>query len=348
MRDYLDELRSTVRSVVAGHLATDSFPDASLDLELWNSLRELDLIGLGASEQVGGADGDLIDSCTVLGELLSARVPYAEATVVAAPALSESGLELPQGTFTSASGEVEVVGGRLTGVVASVPFARDCDTLVLLSSGVNPSLLVISLSEVGVSIEDHQNLADEARDTVALVDVAVVAQASVTQEFVETWKLREALSRVVASAGVAAALVDQTASYALERSQFGRPLMKFQVIQHGLASMAADATAMQVAAISAATAVNDGDSNALVMVAAAKAESASLVRRVTTTAQQTHGAIGFTREYSLGALTTRLWAWREEYGNERYWAFKLAEAARGRDLWEFVTGIPVQPGNSTV
>ncbi len=57
-------------------------------------------------------------------------------------------------------------------------------------------------------------------------------------------------------------------------------------------------------------------------------------------AHQVHGAIGFTREYSLHHATRRIWAWREEFGNETYWAIRLGHmvAANGADaLWPFVT-----------
>jgi len=53
-------------------------------------------------------------------------------------------------------------------------------------------------------------------------------------------------------------------------------------------------------------------------------------------AHQTHGAIGFTAEHILHRYTNRLWAWRDEFGNEAQWAVRLGEhvAAHGADgLW---------------
>ena len=40
-------------------------------------------------------------------------------------------------------------------------------------------------------------------------------------------------------------------------------------------------------------------------------------------AHQVHGAMGFTYEHTLHHATRRLWAWREEFGNETYWAMRL-------------------------
>ena len=50
-------------------------------------------------------------------------------------------------------------------------------------------------------------------------------------------------------------------------------------------------------------------------------------------AHQVHGAMGFTYEHSLHHATRRLWAWREEFGNEAVWATRLGRmvaAARRR------------------
>jgi acyl-CoA dehydrogenase len=53
-------------------------------------------------------------------------------------------------------------------------------------------------------------------------------------------------------------------------------------------------------------------------------------------AHQVMGAIGFTREHHLHRYTRRLWAWRDDFGNESLWAVKLGRlvAAKGADgLW---------------
>ena len=53
-------------------------------------------------------------------------------------------------------------------------------------------------------------------------------------------------------------------------------------------------------------------------------------------AHQVLGAIGFTKEHTLHRFTQRLWAWRDDFGNESFWAVKLGNlvAAKGADaLW---------------
>ncbi len=37
--------------------------------------------------------------------------------------------------------------------------------------------------------------------------------------------------------------------------------------------------------------------------------------------------MGFTLEHRLRLVTTRKWAWREEFGNEAYWDGEIGSAA---------------------
>ena len=58
-------------------------------------------------------------------------------------------------------------------------------------------------------------------------------------------------------------------------------------------------------------------------------------------AHQVLGAIGFTKEHTLHRFTQRLWAWRDDFGNESFWAVKLGNrvAANGADaLWPMLAG----------
>jgi acyl-CoA dehydrogenase len=50
--------------------------------------------------------------------------------------------------------------------------------------------------------------------------------------------------------------------------------------------------------------------------------------------------MGFTEEHSLHYLTRRLWSWRDEFGDETYWAALLGRriaAAGGAGLWPLIT-----------
>ena len=69
--------------------------------------------------------------------------------------------------------------------------------------------------------------------------------------------------------------------------------------------------------------------------ASAKSRASEAAGIVCASAHQLHGAIGFTREYALHRYSRRLWAWREEYGNEVTWHQEIGLAALSdrRNLW---------------
>jgi hypothetical protein len=200
---------------------------------------------------------------------------------------------------------------------------------------------VISLSPAGglqimrpVTVEPGVSLAGEARDSVSAVERRVLP-------CVEPAFALLALSRVALMAGALRQVLDLSLSYAGEREQFGRPISGFQAIQHYLALMAAEVAAAGRAARAAAMAADGdlADERLLLEVAAAKARVGEAVGFVVETAHQIHGAMGYTHEHRLHHFTRRLWCWREEYGNERYWQTLLGErvAALGADnLWGFL------------
>jgi acyl-CoA dehydrogenase len=52
--------------------------------------------------------------------------------------------------------------------------------------------------------------------------------------------------------------------------------------------------------------------------------------------------MGYTQEHNLHHSTRRLWAWRDEFGNESYWQRRLGSevVAAGADaLWPRLAGV---------
>jgi acyl-CoA dehydrogenase len=143
-------------------------------------------------------------------------------------------------------------------------------------------------------------------------------------------------------AGAAHGVLDLTLRHVRERTQFGRPLVKFQAVQHQLSQLAANVVTVDMAADAAVLALLRNDSATELTVAAGKGEASSLARQIAAGGHQAHGAMGFTMEYRLGAFTKRLWSWREEFGNERHWhecVAGLVVSGHG-DVWAVLTNTP--------
>ena len=144
-------------------------------------------------------------------------------------------------------------------------------------------------------------------------------------------------------AGALERCLEQSLRYAADRHQFGRPIAKFQAVQHNLAVLAGEvaaATTSADAAVSAIARHGIEDDRTFLAVATAKIRGGQAAGAGAAIAHQVHGAMGFTREYSLQHRTRRLWAWRDEFGPETVWAIELGRhvAKRGGDaLWATVT-----------
>ena len=181
------------------------------------------------------------------------------------------------------------------------------------------------------TVEPGANIAGEPRDRVYPGRSAAVAVPGELYLYM-------GLSRTSLMAGALERTMEMAVDYATERSQFGRPIAKFQAIQHSLAVLAGEVAAAIRACDGAIESLgSDGADNQIAAAKARVGEAAGIVAEI---AHQVHGAFGFTHEHSLHHFTRRLLAWRDEYGREREWQEQLGRraAARGADrLMDFIT-----------
>lgn len=125
-------------------------------------------------------------------------------------------------------------------------------------------------------------------------------------------------------AGAAQRLLDMTVDFASEHQQFGRPIARFQAVQQNLAVLAGQAALCRAAGDMASQALFTPQG--MIAIAMAKARAGKAASQAASIAHQVHGAIGFTAEYDLQLYTRRIWAWREEFGNEAAWNEVVGQA----------------------
>ena len=201
------------------------------------------------------------------------------------------------------------------------------------SNAVDESLLVHadgSVTVVAGAGERECNLAGESRDVLRDDGPSSTRTALPVRELL-------CLARSAQMSGALTRVLELTLTYAGERAQFGRPIAKFQAIQHTLAVMASEVAAAGRAVDSAIDALAGARFTEELAVAKARVGEAAGV--VAEAAHQVHGAMGFTHEHQLHHFTRRLWAWRDELGNERHWQIELGRrlcAAGADELWNFV------------
>ncbi|MCZ6838043.1 MAG: acyl-CoA/acyl-ACP dehydrogenase, partial [Alphaproteobacteria bacterium] len=322
--------------------------------ELWSALEENGLTRALVPEDQGGAGLGWQDVYPVLhaAGYHAAPVPLAE-TIIAGWLLSQAGMTVPDGVISLAENEfaLKLTGGegawRVSGQVDNVPWGGSAGH-VLAVNGYAKQNKFILLEKDSLSARPDKNIGRDPRAAVRVFDATPAALADVPAKLnYDTVRHVGALARSVQMAGAISAVLDLCVKYAGDRVQFGRPLAKFQAIQHQLAGLAGEAAAAQIAAQYACRFVDVSGSTASAhpAICTAKIRSGESAGKAAAIGHQVHGAIGFTDEYRLHYLTRRLWSWRSEFGAESFWAAQLGEFITTRDagdLWPYITSLPVE------
>ncbi|TDC71571.1 acyl-CoA dehydrogenase [Actinomadura sp. GC306] len=349
MTDHLTDLAEAARGVLASRRAAGASAPPGVDTALWAELERLGFISIAVPESLGGGGGTLRDAAVLVREAAGAgaAAPVAEAAFIAGPLLAAAGAPPPDGPFTAAHGELSAEPGpggawRVRGSLPGAAWMRGAEQLVALAGTPDgPAAVIIPLAHPAVRLVECPDIAGEHRAG-AVLDGVETGRVFPLPEGTRRHdaELLGAAARSVQLAGAAREVLDATLRHAGEREQFGRPLARFQAVQHRLAALAADVVTMEVAADAAVLALARSSGDRELMVASAKAETSALAGSVAAAGHQLHGAIGFTMEHRLGAFTRRLWAWRDDYGNELYWHRRLADLVDGHggDVWALVAG----------
>ncbi|MDQ4421554.1 acyl-CoA/acyl-ACP dehydrogenase [Sphingobium sp. DEHP117] len=305
---------------------------------IWEQVVDMGLPLALLSEEEGGFGLSAYEALQLIR--ISARngaaVPLGE-TMVANWIMARAGLSVMEGMATLAVLPAEAIGedGRLSATGHWVPWGRDAETLVVLAGDRVASLAKGSFEAKAVQDGNRLPRADLSIDTV-LEDGSVAARPASLDDV--TVRAAMALVRALEMAGAMAAILEIAVDYVNQRTQFGRPLGKFQAIQQQLAVLADEAAAANAACDLAAS--QWGATVPVLSAAVAKARAGEASAPVTAIAHQVLGAIGFTEEHRLQLFTRAIWTWRNEYGSEREWNRMLGQAAfgAGGTLWSWLTG----------
>lgn len=316
---------------------------------LWQALEGSGLTLAWVPEERGGAGASLADGFAIaaVSGRFAVPVPLGE-TLLAGWLLSAAGLDSPTGAMTAAPSRPRdrltlASDGTLQGRALGIPFASSVDTIVALASQAGQAHVVRVAAE-DCAVQGAPGLSGDGRDAVTFDGVAPQAIAPLPGGLDDTClSLMGAAIRAAQIGGALQEILTMASEYAQERVAFEKPIAKFQAVQHNLARLAGETAAAVAAASSAADTIHTladlgeglGDA-AFFEVAAAKIRAGEAAGEGAAIAHQVYGAIGFTEEHILHRFTQRLWAWRDDFGNESEWAVQLGEfvAEGGADeLW---------------
>ncbi len=310
LRDLLND-RCTlrhVRDIEAGQPAR----------ALWDALEGSGFADALLPESQGGAGLALADAFPLfeLCGSFALPVPLAE-TMVARSFLSASGVAPPPGSIALARLQPNDDGSAICERVA---FGRTADWVLATQ---DDGCMLLSTA--------YANSSDAVfvLDATLVWSAAALAEASPLTPALDL-RLHQACLAAAQLSGALMAVFERTLQYANDRNQFGRPIGKFQAIQHQLAVISEHVFAARMAAQIGCRA--DGLVPDLLRVAVAKSRTSEAALEVASLSHSIHGAIGFTAEFDLQIFTRRLHAWRQVGGSESCWHDVLGNAllsARG-------------------
>jgi len=348
MSEIRDDLLKTVDRIFDEHCpkaVRESAEAGEWPAALWRALEETGLDRAALPEEAGGSGLDFEDAMLALRRSAyhGAPLPLAE-TMLAGRLLAAAGLEVPQGALTVAPVRPGdrlrfaqgATGPTVSGAAHRVPWGNLCAHAVVAGE-LDGNSMVGLVSTAGAARGVEKNLAGEPRALLQFNAAPLLARAALTDARARL-EAEGALYRSVQMAGALERSLEYSLQYANERVQFGRPIAKFQAIQHMLAMMAGHAAAASAAADAAVEASRLAPDEFAVSVAKSRVGEAA--GKSAEIAHQVHGAMGYTREHNLHYSTRRLWSWRDEFGNESYWQSRLgrAVAAQGADaLWPMLS-----------
>jgi alkylation response protein AidB-like acyl-CoA dehydrogenase len=276
------------------------------------------VVGLTVPEEHGGMGLGLVDLVGLLEEAgrFGLPEPLVETTALAVPVLVEA--PGPQGAALRARWLAPVADGGAAIAVGmsstpAVPGAEGADLLLLERDGE-----LHAVPAAAVALTPRPALDGSRR--LAHVDWEPSAATLVVSGFEAEGVLarladRAAMGVGAVLVGVADRLIAMAAQYAIERSQFGKPIGSFQAVKHQLADALVRVEFARPVVYRAAWSLAEEDRDAGLHASMAKAMASEAATVAARTALQVHGAIGYTWEHDLHLWMKRAWALAAAWGD---------------------------------
>jgi alkylation response protein AidB-like acyl-CoA dehydrogenase len=361
----LDELREMVRNLFDGRASSEQVRAAldtpqGYDTNLWQTAAELDLLGLLVPEEFGGVGAGLPEIAVVLHEIgrRTVPLPIVSSAVLAPTALLHGdnqslAAEILPALATGERRAAVVMGGPdgelapavwalkyverqtdylLNGVAGFVLDAPDADELIVAARGEDGLLVAaVDASEatvIAASTTDRtRRLGTVTLGGVAVPAARVLATGDAAEALIARAQSVAAFAIACDALGLAERTMEQTASYAQVRQQFGRAIGSFQAIKHKCADMAVAVECSRAAVSLALEALcrppGEQDDPA---VSTAKAFACDAAVAVCGDAIQAHGGIGFTWEHDAHLWLKRALLDRALFGSPSWHRRRVADA----------------------
>jgi alkylation response protein AidB-like acyl-CoA dehydrogenase len=213
--------------------------------------------------------------------------------------------------------EIELANGALTAVKVAVPDAASADFVIV--SGADGHHYLVESDADGVDVVAEQPL-DPTRKLFRL-ELSGAPAELLSDGLPET--ISHAYATIVTAlaaenVGAAQRAMEMAIEYAKDRKQFDRPIGSYQAVSHRCAQMLLEVEGARSLTYWAAWAIDHEPETALKAASMAKAYASDAGFRVTASAIQVHGGIGFTWEHDLHFFLKRAKANAHAFGDARW------------------------------
>ena len=358
-----DLLRQEVRKFLDGQsplpevrAAAASRPGYSK--EVWKQLAELGFLGLTVPEAYGGAGLGWVDLVVLLEETGRSLLPAPLiSTVLSGATILDAGSEAqrerwlpglvdgsrigtlavfetpdhPGAEGVTLEGTPDGEGFSLSGEKHYIADAHRADLFVVaFRTQGGLTLAVVERDAAGVSttasapFDATKQSASLHLDGVRVGPDALLGAAGQAQAAVELALDRGAAAVTAEAIGSMMGALDITVEFAKQRVQFGQPIGHYQGVKHPLADAYVDVECLKSLLYYAAWALDGAPDLVPLAVAEAKAFASEAWPRLGVTGIQLHGGVGFTEEYDIQLYLKRSKWYRQEFGDEDYFADRIA------------------------
>lgn len=326
---------------------------------VWKQIVEMGWLGAAIPEEYGGLGLGMLELCVIAEELgrVLAPVPFGSSAFFFAEALKIAGSEdqksqmLPKvadgsliGCIAVSEGPGEIKAGTLAtrlkdGAISGkkIP-VTDGDiathAVVLVKDGSGESLVIVDLSQSGVSRESIKTLEPTRSHATISFDGAaaeLLGEAGNGMALLDQINDRAAILLAFEQLGGASRCLEMANEYAKERVAFGRAIGGNQAIKHKLADMYVKNEVARSNAYYGAWALSSDAAELPEAAAAARVAASEAYWFASKENIQTHGGMGFTWEVDCHLFYRRAKLLAVQAGSPAVWKEKLVSALEAKN-----------------
>ncbi|WP_280472779.1 acyl-CoA dehydrogenase family protein [Nocardia cyriacigeorgica] len=282
------------------------------------------VFGLAVAEEFDGIGAEPIDLVVAFGELGRSAVPGPVVESAAAiPALLQA---------LAGAGAADAAARWLPGIAAgttlgTIAFTTPGRGAVALDADVADLILIADGDRLHTgTVGEQVRSVDPARRLFTVVPDELIAEGAHVADAIAAGFDAGALAAAAQLLGAGSGLLDAATEYAKQRKQFGRPIGEFQAVKQKLADVL---IALDLAEpLLHRAALTAGGPDRARDVSAALVACGNAAHLAARTGLQVHGAIGYTAEYDLSLLLTKVTALRSAWGTADFHRARIAAALR--------------------